>query len=231
MAEAMLRHPYPTVEKGGDLAWGGNQGWLKAPLAQKYGCGVVAATDLLLYLHRYGEGWGSGYFRDLPEGAIPWEIYDFYADRLRKRYFPLIPPFGLNTLLLAGGLNRYFREYQLPLRAGRCLLAESGDDAPAGHPGDPLHRPQLPLLLAETPAAPLHPGSGGELSGGGRDAGPFCHHGGDGRGVADRLLLGAALPHSAGGVRGLLPEAQLPPLLRHGGDSVRPVKARRRLEQ
>ena len=65
MAEAMLRHPYPTVEKGGDLAWGGNQGWLKAPLAQKYGCGVVAATDLLLYLHRYGEGWGSGYFRDL----------------------------------------------------------------------------------------------------------------------------------------------------------------------
>ena len=150
MAEAMLRHPYPTVEKGGDLAWGGNQGWLKAPLAQKYGCGVVAATDLLLYLHRYGEGWGSGYFRDLPEGAIPWEIYDFYADRLRKRYFPLIPPFGLNTLLLAGGLNRYFREYQLPLRAGWRLAAGA-----FWQRAETMLRRDIPVILCIGPNFPF----------------------------------------------------------------------------
>ncbi len=150
MAEAMLRHPYPTVEKGGDLAWGGNQGWLKAPLAQKYGCGVVAATDLLLYLHRYGEGWGSGYFRDLPEGPIPWEIYDFYADRLRKRYFPLIPPFGLNTLLLAGGLNRYFREYQLPLRAGWRLAAGA-----FWQRAETMLRRDIPVILCIGPNFPF----------------------------------------------------------------------------
>lgn len=118
MAVWQLKHPLHRVQRGEETAWGGSQRWMKSESAQKYGCGVVAAADLLLYLSRYGEGEGGRYFRDLPQGPIPWEVYDFYADRLRKRYFPVIPPFGVNAWLLAGGLNRFFREYNIPLRAG-----------------------------------------------------------------------------------------------------------------
>ncbi len=116
MAMVTLKNPSPVVERGGQRTSGGSQRWLKSETAQKYGCGLVAATDLLLYLHRYGEG-TSDFFRGIPEGPIPWEVYDYCADRLRKRYLPLLPPFGLNAWVLAGGLNRYFREYRLPCRA------------------------------------------------------------------------------------------------------------------
>lgn len=111
-----LRHPGPAVEREGRRTSGGDQRWLKSPAAQKYGCGIVAAADLLLYLHRYGEG-QSDFFRGIPKDAVPWELYDYCADRLRKRYFPLLPPFGLNAWVLAAGLNRFFREYRLPYRA------------------------------------------------------------------------------------------------------------------
>ena len=112
-----LRHPGPAILREGRRTSGGDQRWLKSPAAQKYGCGVVAAVDLLLYLHRHGEG-QSEFFRGVPEGDIPWEVYDYCADRLRKRYLPLLPLFGLNAWVLAAGLNRYFREYRLPYRAG-----------------------------------------------------------------------------------------------------------------
>lgn len=111
-----LQNPSPVVERAGEQTSGGSQRWLRGELSQRYGCGIVAAADLLLYLHRYGEG-ESPFFRGIPEAPIPWEIYDFCASRLRKRYLPLLPPFGLNAWVLAGGLNAYFREYRLPYRA------------------------------------------------------------------------------------------------------------------
>lgn len=121
MAMLTLRNPSPVVERNGERATGGNQRWLKSSSAQKYGCGLVAATDLLLYLHRYGEG-ESPFFQGIPQDPVPWELYDFCVSRLGKRYLPLLPPFGLNAWVLAAGLNRYFGTYRLPYRARWCVL-------------------------------------------------------------------------------------------------------------
>jgi hypothetical protein len=113
-----LRYPFHTVQKATELSLGGCQGWLKEPAAQKSGCGLVAATDLLLYLHRHPRGPFASPFGELPpEGPVPAAVYDYCASRLRSRYFPLLPAFGLNVLVLAAGMNRCFRDCGLPLRA------------------------------------------------------------------------------------------------------------------
>lgn len=115
-----LRHPYPTIQKDSCTAWGGNQGWLRDDASQRCGCGLVAAADLLLYLHRWGKDRNTRFFREAPgpeQGPIPADIYDYYVQRLRKRYFPILPPFGLNAFLLAAGMNRFFRREGLPFHA------------------------------------------------------------------------------------------------------------------
>lgn len=164
-----LKNPSPAISHAGVLSSGGNQQWLKSETAQKYGCGVVAAADLLLYLHRYGAG-ETSFFRGIPDGPIPWEIYDFCADRLRKRYLPLLPPFGLNAWVLAAGLNRYFREYRLPYRARWGVLP--GELWQSVHTmlsrdipvilcigvNFPFPKHQLPLYIGEGGA---HQGAGG----------------------------------------------------------------------
>lgn len=116
MTPILLRNPYPGVQRDAQRSYGGSQGWLSDAVAQKSGCGLVAAADLLIYLHRYG-GYTAEFFRELPADPIPAEIYDYYAQRLRKRYFPLAASFGLNAFVLALGLDRFFRENGIPLRA------------------------------------------------------------------------------------------------------------------
>ena len=53
MKTVRLKHPYVAVMKEGSLSYGGNQGWLSGNLIKKYGCGVIAGTDALLYLNLY----------------------------------------------------------------------------------------------------------------------------------------------------------------------------------
>ena len=116
MEETALRDPYPSVQNGDILSYGGCQSWLEGETAQKSGCGLVAATDLLLYLHRHREGCSARFFRGLPEqGPVPVEVYRHCARRLQKKYFPLAKSFGLNAFVLALGMARFFRDYQIPL--------------------------------------------------------------------------------------------------------------------
>lgn len=118
MKETALRHPWPSVQEGEVLSYGGCQGWLEGETAQKSGCGLVAATDLLLYLHRHREGCASRTFRGLPEsGPIPAEVYRHCARRLQRKYFPLARSFGLNAFVLALGMERFFWDYHIPCHA------------------------------------------------------------------------------------------------------------------
>lgn len=115
---AELKHPYICVERNGERSYGGSQGWSSRSLVQKCGCGVIAGTDLLLYLHQNRPGCDTPVFCAAPNGgAVEQRDYEVCADKLCRGYFPLIPYFGLNNLVLTVGLNRYFWKYRLELRA------------------------------------------------------------------------------------------------------------------
>ena len=113
-----LKHSYPSVEKDGGASYGGNQTWSHRGVIREWGCGVIAAADLLLYLHWYREGCQTVVFDKIPKSApIPLAAYERLLRELGKRYFPVIPHFGMNGLGMAAGLNCYFRKHRLPLRA------------------------------------------------------------------------------------------------------------------
>ena len=48
-----LQHPYISVSFDGHGSYGGGQQFSHDRMMKRCGCGVVAATDLLLYLDRY----------------------------------------------------------------------------------------------------------------------------------------------------------------------------------
>lgn len=104
---------YPEVQNGSRLSYGGNQMLSPDPVIRKCGCGPVAAVDLILYLKR----------RRSPAEPFRFPLV-YYNEKLSaacRRYFPLIPPFGINGLLFILGLNRFFHDEALPYRARWCL--------------------------------------------------------------------------------------------------------------
>ena len=93
-----LTRRYTAVCYGTALSYGGNQAKSRNADIRKCGCGVIAALDLLLYLK--GQ-----------EAPIEEAEYDRYADTLRRRYFPLMPPLGMNALVLLAGMNRLLKNW------------------------------------------------------------------------------------------------------------------------
>ena len=53
MEEHTLKGEYISILKDGRLSYGGSQRWSDSPVLRGYGCGVIAALDLLLYLARH----------------------------------------------------------------------------------------------------------------------------------------------------------------------------------
>lgn len=119
MKEICLRHPFPSVQMSAVPSYGGDQNRLTPRWIRRCACGVVAFTDLLLYLSQTRADCRCALFRDAPaSGPVSLADYDNWAGRLRRRYIPLIPRFGTNGLILVLGLNRYFRKNRISLRAG-----------------------------------------------------------------------------------------------------------------
>ena len=112
---AALRFPYVSVDYSAGPSYGGSQRCDGDRGVQRWGCGIIAAADLLLYLQRTRK-------TALPmiaprQGPLSPESYRQITHRLRREYFPLIPGFGLNCLVLTAGLNRLLRRGKVPLRA------------------------------------------------------------------------------------------------------------------
>ena len=99
-------------------SFGGSQMLSESKTMREVGCGVIAALDLLLYLCRFHPGCGCAFFAAAAEdGCIDEKEYDELAQELSRKFFPVIPKLGINGLMLAGGLNLFFRRYSLPFRA------------------------------------------------------------------------------------------------------------------
>ena len=99
-----LQYPYVSILSEGKLSYGGNQQSADSAMIGKCGCGIIAATDTLLYLSRYHLREPVPAFRGLEE-RFPLSARQYYdcIAVMRRDYFPLIPHLGINGLMLMTG--------------------------------------------------------------------------------------------------------------------------------
>lgn len=122
MAEIALKHDICSVDCGLRKTYGGSQMLSENKNIRKYGCGIVAATDLIFYIDRYHCKLSYPLLQELDEtGAVPLETYRRLLTELNRRFFPLIPKRGLNCFMLAGGLSIFFRLYGIKVTALWCM--------------------------------------------------------------------------------------------------------------
>lgn len=113
-----LKNTYPGIGRPGRVSLGGSQRLLVNKWLQHCGCGVVAALDLVRYLHLYHSDHQTDFFTGVPNTAeLPEPVYDLCAQRMYRNFVPVLYPVGTTGFSLAGGLNRYFMRYGLPLKA------------------------------------------------------------------------------------------------------------------
>ena len=117
-----LQHPYILVDVHGRLSYGGGQQLSKNPMIRRCGCGVVAATDLLLYLTRWHSHGAVDYFAGLlTDEAVPLPVYDALLRNLSRREFPMIPYAGINGVMLMAGMQLFFRRHGMPYTTRWCM--------------------------------------------------------------------------------------------------------------
>ena len=100
-----LQRSYVTVtEEQGRVTHGGDQSWLSSEVARSYGCGLIAAADILRYLRK-----------DTGE-ALTKEEYLANIETVQKD-FPVKSSLGITGFGLSRRMNRMFRREGLPFRA------------------------------------------------------------------------------------------------------------------
>lgn len=126
MKRCCLRYPYFSVKTQNGLSYGGSQTWCSSRTMQKYGCGVVAMGDVLLYMgiHRLSCSTDLQYGILREDGNLSYPRYERYLRKIRRRYLGIIPGFGVPGFLVPHAMNRYFRHYKMDFRARWCISHE-----------------------------------------------------------------------------------------------------------
>ena len=152
MEYGRLKYPYIAVMKEGSLSYGGNQQWSSKKTIQKYGCGVIAGTDLLLYLSLHKDYCKGKEFKDSEgiNGILDAEEYMELAEKMKRHYFPVIPGLGMPVWLLAGGINRYFHINRIPLKVSFGVWGRNLRNRVAA-----MLAHDIPVILAVGPNFPV----------------------------------------------------------------------------
>ena len=103
---ASLSHDLFEIVTDRAKYYGASQYLLENGREQTCGCGIAGAVDVILYRRALKTG----------EYTFSEQEYLDTAKSIRK-YIPIIPGRGVNSFLLASGLNRYFRKNGIDLRA------------------------------------------------------------------------------------------------------------------
>ncbi len=146
-----LRHPYISIISDGLLSYGGNQQSSENAMIGKCGCGIIAATDTLLYLCRYHLREPVPALRGLAD-SFPMPARQYYdcISAMRRKYFPLIPHAGINGLMLMTGMEKFFRENEMPYRA-RWSMRRSD----MWKKMESMLREDIPVIMSVGPNFPL----------------------------------------------------------------------------
>lgn len=146
---------YIQIDDARGKTFGGRQHWLEENGSRALAlcsCGAVAAADLLLYLARSRPEWETPLCAPLVrEGPISRERYSDYLGLVARRYARPLPPLGKTGFGLSRGVERYFAENRIALRAEWRQLAFSR--RPADSFAEML-ADDLPVILS-VPAFPL----------------------------------------------------------------------------
>ena len=123
---AYLKHPYPAVDWAENGSFGGSQTRSAKWQIRKCGCGAVAMTDLLLYLRRHHGCAAPPLVQEAAaQNPIPAALYDQCCCDLQRKYLPMVPPFGINGLTLAGGITACCKLHGLPYRTGWSVSSKT----------------------------------------------------------------------------------------------------------
>ena len=150
MSKIELKHEICSVEYNTIQTYGGSQMLSEDKNIRKYGCGIVAAADLIIYLYRHHVKLDYPLLKELPEaGPIPLDAYRRLLKELNRRFLPIIPTKGVNCFMLAGGLNVLLRLYGAKMTVLWCLSGERLWQ----RVGDMLER-DLPVVFSVGPNFP-----------------------------------------------------------------------------
>lgn len=160
MNEIALQQNLPAVFDGQKLYTGGRQQLLKTKPMREYGCGVVSAANVLLYLQRRNAPKRNPQMNRRTKrnplvtavGLDPLPLEDFrtVCHWLQRHFLPILPHSGINGLSLSLGMNRYFTRFRLPFRARWCFNAQSLPERISS-----MLEQDLPVILSIGPNLPF----------------------------------------------------------------------------
>lgn len=114
-----LKHPFIQVKEKEQVSFGGNQNWFPEKRLAYYGCGLVSAGDIILYLTRYGRIPVTSITRQVKgQKIIEQTEYLDYQRKLSRRFFYVSYLIrGIAGPMLAVGFNLMSLIYKSPYKA------------------------------------------------------------------------------------------------------------------
>jgi len=117
-----LKNPYISVGYSEGPSFGGSQRNSVSSNIAACGCGLVSATDLLVYITKYHSLSSGSDIKALSlYDIIPEARYNACLKKMGLSYFPLIPHLGMNGFGLMLGMQLYFRRYNIPYNCHWCI--------------------------------------------------------------------------------------------------------------